>query len=96
LIGGLLDDVDERRADVPSEQCGEARVFQNVFDERSGCGFSVGASDANEAAVEKAVGKFDLAPDGNVIARAAFRIAESAGTPGLGMTRSWPLRIFSV
>ncbi len=67
LIGGLLDDVDERSSDIPGEQCGETGVFQNVFDERSGCGFSVGASNGNEAAMEKAVGKFDLAPDANVV-----------------------------
>ena len=67
MIGGLLDDVDERRANVPGEQRGEAGVFQNVFDERGGCGFSVGAGDADEAAVKKTVGKFDLAPNGNVV-----------------------------
>src|SRR5882724_948646 len=82
MIGGLLDDVDERSSNVPGEQRGEAGVFQNVFDERSGCGFSVGASDANEAAVEKAVGKFDLAPDENVVGACGLQNCGIGGDAG--------------
>ncbi len=66
LVGGFLNHINKRRADISGKKRGEVGVFQNVFDERSGCGFAVGAGDTDQAAVEKSVSEFDFAPDGNL------------------------------
>src|SRR5882724_1961329 len=48
-----------------------------MFDERGGGGFPVGAGDADEAAVEEAIGQFDFAPDGDV--------ADAGGSQNVGI-----------
>src|SRR5215470_11934696 len=82
LVRSLFDNADERRADISRKKCGVAGTFQDVLAERSRGGLSVGAGNANEAAAEKAVGKLDFAPDGNVLrarGREDFGISGDAG-----------------
>src|SRR5579871_2385558 len=63
LIGRFFNYVDQRRADISGKEGIESRIFENVIDERGRCGFTVRTSNANEAAIQEAVGQFDFAPN---------------------------------
>ena len=66
----------------PPTAGGDAGGFENVGDERRSGGFAVRAGDGDHAAVEKAPGQFDFAPDGMPLARAAASAGEICGHAG--------------
>lgn len=82
LVRGFADDGDERRADIAGENGGKTGVAKDVLDERGGGGFSVGAGDTDEAAVEKTIGELDFAPDGDAVGTRLLqqrRVSRNAG-----------------
>ena len=86
VVGGAVDDADQRRADVAREQRVQAVGFKDVRNQRRSGGFSVGAGDADQgsAFVQEARGQFDFAPDGDLRAARGGQQRCVGGHPGAG------------
>ncbi len=74
----------QRRANVAGDHGGKTGHLQNVMNQRSSGGFSVGAGDADQAAVQKAVGELNLAPHGNALRACLLQQRSVGGNAGAG------------
>src|SRR5258708_36998068 len=72
VAGHTVDAGNQRSADVASKNCRKRGRPQDMLDERSGCRFSIRASDADKLALAKPVSEFDLAPNGDTVGVCGF------------------------
>ena len=64
VVGAVVDQRDDRDADVAADQRGQAGLLQDFADQRGGGGLAVGAGDGEDLALEEARGQFEFADDG--------------------------------
>ena len=63
VVGAVVDQGDDREADVAADQRGQAASLEDFAQQRGGGGLAVGAGDGQRMALEKARGQLQLADD---------------------------------
>ena len=77
--GSRFDPLDEWRANIAGHHTVAARALKQLTNEGGGRCFPVGAANADEFAVQKAIGQLDLAIDGDLPLRRCKQLRQVGG-----------------